>query len=124
MVDHLKDIIMRNTIRVLLMAVGLFLLPTLVAAHESHGGMEYEYFCCARNDCQEIPDKSVKITPDGYLITLTTHDHKLVQETTTWLVPYTDDRVRPKKSTDHKYHVCLYPTPKDLKCLYVPPAHG
>lgn len=55
----------------------LFLLLAFTAtalAHESHKGFKYESYCCngdaQTGDCQMIPTRSVRVTPDGYEVSL------------------------------------------------------
>ncbi len=63
----------------------LFLLMALTAtalAHESHKGFKYESYCCngdaETGDCQMIPTRSVRVTQDGYEVSLAPGDHRLV----------------------------------------------
>ena len=63
----------------------LFLLLALSAtalAHESHKGFKYESYCCngdaETGDCQMIPTRSVRVTPDGYEVSLAPGDHRMV----------------------------------------------
>lgn len=108
-----------------LMAPLLLLIMTTTNAlsHESHSGMKYDSFCCNGDrmdgDCQEISDTTVKITSQGYVVTLKPGEHRMIRDTKTrtWTVPY--DRAR--KSTDQKFHACLFPTSDTLRCFYAPP---
>lgn len=82
----------------------------------------YSIYCCQGDqDCQPIPMRSVRATPNGYVVTLAPHEHRILAGETaprSYLVPYTDV----KESPDGAYHACILPYSKDkIRCLYVPP---
>lgn len=99
--------------------------PQHAGAHEAPSGMRYNGWCCspagdpddATGDCAPIPDRAVKITAQGYVITVRPGDHPLVTRPHQWMKS-TKDVIH--RSTDGRYHICLYPTEDDLRCLYVP----
>ena len=107
---------------VLAIVIFLLLLAANIAAraHHAPSGMEYETWCCNGNathgDCAQVPAEAVEETPDGYRITLHPGDHPKVTETQVFLRGY--DNVR--FSTDGHFHICLWPSQRSLRCLYVP----
>jgi len=62
-------------------------------AHDAASGWAYDPFCCngdsETGDCQMIPSKSVKVTPNGYRVTLVPGDHRLVTRYHVFLLPLT-----------------------------------
>lgn len=83
-----------------------------VAAHEAPQGWRYPARCCwspatapagRPGDCDEIPTSSVKVGPDGYVVTLQPGDHPMVKEPITFTFPYDKTETSP----DGLYHVCF-----------------
>lgn len=105
--------------RALALAVAMMAAPVL--AHDAAMGWKYDGWCCngdsMTGDCQNIPDRSVKVTPRGYQVTLDVGDHRLVTKRHEFLVTW--DKVRP--SGDSSYHACLFPSEDVLRCFYAPP---
>lgn len=102
--------------------VMLWLLSeTFAYAHEAPSGMKYDAYCCNGNrvngDCEMIPASSVRVTPDGYEVTLRPGDHRMVTVKHVFHKSYSETRV----STDNEYHACLFPDEHTLRCLYAPP---
>lgn len=92
-------------------------------AHEAASGMRYDGACCngdamgLSGDCQQIPETSVREIPGGFEITLRPGDHRLV----TKLHVFTIQHSKTRKSTDGRFHACLWPTEDQLQCFYAPP---
>lgn len=90
-------------------------------AHEAMSGWRYDPWCCTPElDCAEIPTEAVRITRDGYLVTLRPGDHKMLArepEPRSYLIRFRDARVSP----DGRYHACIYPTPETMRCFFAPP---
>jgi hypothetical protein len=104
-----------------LASVGLALMVTIARAHSSDGGMTYSAFCCtgdaATGDCFEVPDSTVKPIEGGWRVTLRKGQHRMVTSPVVeHFVPYGTE----KKATDGKYHVCLFPNEKTMRCFYAP----
>ncbi|MCM2473077.1 hypothetical protein HGO38_06255 [Rhizobium sp. CG5] len=91
-----------------------------VQAHDSHSGWRYESFCCNGDnhtgDCQMIPSQSVKVINNGYQLTLSPGDHRLVTRDHVFKFPQTTTR----RSQDSEYHLCLYPNEDTPRCFYAP----
>lgn len=91
------------------------------AAHETTTGWQYDQFCCNGDshsgDCQMISTKNVKITENGYEISLAPGDHRLVTRPHHFTLP----QAKARRSRDAEYHLCLYPTEDTLRCFYAPP---
>ena len=89
-------------------------------AHDAASGWAYDPFCCngdsETGDCQMIPSKSVKMTPNGYRVTLVPGDHRLVTRYHVFLLPLT----KAMHSGDGDYHLCLFPNEDTPRCFYAP----
>lgn len=117
----------RNSTPIMIVGVAFIgaavVFPVDARAHEAHSGMKYDAWCCQGNaetntgDCQAIPDSAVKITNDGYEITIEPGQHRLVTRTQRFKVAFGAAR----QSTDDNYHLCVYPTEDDFRCFYAPP---
>ncbi|KAA3505309.1 hypothetical protein EXN24_01295 [Rhizobium rhizogenes] len=101
----------------------LFLLMAFNAtalAHESHKGFKYESYCCngdaETGDCQMIPTRSVRVTQDGYEVSLAPGDHRLV--TRRHVFSWSQREAR--RSEDGEYHLCLFPDEDTPRCFYAP----
>jgi hypothetical protein len=94
--------------------------PSSLFAHEALTGWKYEAFCCNGNehngDCQMISTKNVRVTPQGYDISLRPGEHRLVTRRHDFSVPQSQTR----RSGDEEYHLCLYPDEDTLRCFYAP----
>jgi hypothetical protein len=90
------------------------LTPSLGLAHSAPAGWHYDAWCCSGRDCAPIPEDEVRITPEGYLVTIPAES---TRDRLQKLFPY--DKVR--MSGDGQYHACILPGSGDFRCLYVPP---
>lgn len=77
MIFRLPPLFSTETVPMRLVLTVLFLLFAFSAtalAHESHKGFKYESYCCngdaETGDCQMIPTRSVRVTSDGYEVSL------------------------------------------------------
>ncbi len=102
------------------LTVSMIAYSASVFAHDAQTGWKYEAFCCNGNnhtgDCQMIPEKSVRITQQGYQITLAPGDHRLVTRSHVFKLSGGMSR----RSQDGEYHLCLYPNEDTLRCFYAP----
>lgn len=87
------------------------------SAHEAPAGWKYDNYCCGGNDCQPIPYSAVRITPQGYEVTLQPNQHLMAKREHKKLFRYSEVR----KSPDDQYHACILPNSQEFRCLYVPP---
>lgn len=98
----------------------MMILALPAYAHDAATGWSYDAFCCngdhASGDCQTIPSKSVRVTPNGYEITVGPGDHRLVTRRHDFKLPQSDAR----RSQDEEYHLCLFPDEDTLRCFYAP----
>lgn len=109
--------------RLLPFAIGLLIgiSPTLfkcsaARAHTADYGWEYPWACCSGNDCAQLPEGSVKTTPEGFDITLMPGQHPMVKDKPfRILVPYSD--AKPAPNGDPYDHLCLSPQLKFL-CMF------
>ncbi len=89
-------------------------------AHESHKGFKYESYCCngdaETGDCQMIPTRSVRVTSDGYEVSLAPGDHRMV--TRRQIFNWSQREAR--RSEDGEYHLCLFPDEDTPRCFYAP----
>lgn len=103
------------------MVIGLYIMSMDAKAHTAHTGMTYHPSCCHGNavngDCQPIPDSAVRSIPGGYQITLRPGDHTFVTKEHV----FTKEARKTRRSTDGRYHACLYPNEDHLHCFYAPP---
>lgn len=97
-----------------------FAISATALAHESHKGFKYESYCCNGNaetgDCQMIPTRSVRVTSDGYEVSLAPGDHRLV--TRRHVFSWSQSEAR--RSEDGEYHLCLFPDEDTPRCFYAP----
>jgi len=85
----------------------------------------FDPWCCNGRDCQPIPDGAVKVTPQGYVVTLRPSDHPaLARETEprTYLVTF--DKARVSLDPEQRFFACIYPDPSTLRCFYARPLGG
>lgn len=102
--------------------LGAGLFPA--GAHEAHsvkgGTWKYDGYCCngdsRSGDCQMISTRNVRITSQGYEISLGPGDHRLITRPHHFTMPQSEAR----RSKDEEYHLCLYPTEDTLRCFYAP----
>ncbi len=83
--------------------------------------MTYSAYCCTGDavtgDCFEVPDSAVIPVEGGYHVTLRKGQHRMVKSPAVQHFVAYDKALR---STDGKYHVCLHPDERTLRCLYAP----
>jgi hypothetical protein len=108
--------------------IGLALVAGMMAlasaqAHTSRGGFDYDPWCCNGGDCSELPEDAVVAGPEGWIVTLCKGEHPMVHSPQVrHVIPYKPTGVtRVKPSGDGKFHLCLFPTERDVRCFYVPP---
>lgn len=97
-------------------------LALMAGAPETRAHEWFDPWCCNGRDCQPIPDSAVKITPQGYVITLNPGDHPaLAKETAprTYTVPYASARV--SLDPEQRFYACIYPDPSSMRCFYAKP---
>lgn len=107
---------------------GLMMLASLFPAwgHTAHSGQVYDQACCRSTadahggDCHPLPDGTVRATAEGWLVSIKPGDHPLATKAHQWVIPYKSAKIRP--ATDGQFHICLWPTEGDDRCLYVPPS--
>jgi len=90
-------------------------------AHQAPSGWTYPAWCCNAGDCGELPRGSVRAGPTGWVVTLRPGSNPNVPpdaEPYTVTVPYSHPEIR--ESPDGRFHLCLYPTPRDVRCFYAP----
>jgi hypothetical protein len=93
-------------------------------AHEAHSptGIKWKYdgYCCNGDahsgDCQMISTRNVRVTNQGYEISLGPGDHRMITRPHHFTMPQGEAR----RSKDEEYHLCLYPTEDTLRCFYAP----
>ncbi len=82
----------------------------------------FDPWCCNDKDCQPIPDEAVKVTPQGYVITLRPQDHPMLAKevmTHTYRVPF--DKARVSMDGEQRFFACIYPDPATMRCFYARP---
>lgn len=80
----------------------------------------YDATCCSDRDCAPIPDHAVKVTPQGYEVTLMPGEHPLVKQRLFQIIPFGSEDVLP--SQDLHYHACVIGSPtviQHIVCFYV-----
>jgi hypothetical protein len=92
--------------------LALLLLAGPASAHEFYSG-----WCCNQRDCAPIPVSSVSTTREGYVIVLHPGDHPMVTVEQRFVVPLDQEMT---VAPDGRWHVCLYPTQGQLRCVYRP----
>jgi len=95
----------------------LWLLTASARAHDW-----YDPICCSDRDCAPIPFSSVRVTAQGYAITLSPDQHPMLANEMTpheWLIPFGSPKVRDSK--DDAYHACIVPGSRRLLCFYALP---
>lgn len=101
-------------------ALLIFGFAAAASAHMAPAGWMYDSYCCGGQDCQPIPPENVRITPDGYVVSIPRGEHVTAQRDHRKLFHY--DQVR--KSGDSEYHGCILPGSQEFRCLYVPEFSG
>ncbi|MFC3164710.1 hypothetical protein [Ciceribacter thiooxidans] len=103
-----------------LLAWLMIVLAPPAYAHDAATGWSYDAFCCngshVSGDCQTIPSRSVRVTRNGYEITVGPGDHRLVTRRHDFTLPQSNAR----RSQDEEYHLCLFPDEDTLRCFYAP----
>lgn len=90
---------------------------TAANAHDAPMGWSYSVACCSGYDCDELPEGTVRETPNGYEITLQPGQHPMVTDKPFHaVVPYDSKKLR--DAPDGRYHACILRT-GTLVCLYV-----
>lgn len=98
-------------------------LALAAGAPETRAHSWFDPWCCNDRDCQPIPDSAVKITPQGYVITLAPGDHPMLAketQTRTYTVPYANARV--SLDPEQRFYACIYPDPSSMRCFYAKPS--
>jgi hypothetical protein len=106
------------------MRVGIRLLIVLAAAatplpalaHLAPAGWRYDSWCCGGRDCQPIPAENVRVTADGFEVSIPEGSHITAREPMTKLFAY--DEVQ--ESGDEHFHACVLPQSQEFRCLYAP----
>jgi hypothetical protein len=112
---------MLRVLQVVLLALivsAICLMIVVIAATPLRAHSWYDHDCCNTTDCFPVADAVVTATPNGWLVRIKPGDHPLAFKESTFLVPYTNDKVR--MSQDEKFHVCLGKHTNTLFCIYVP----
>jgi hypothetical protein len=102
-------------------ALVIFGVVGVVTGARAHGGYPVE--CCHDRDCAPIDPKAVRVTPEGWDVTLGPDDHAMLAEAgltqrRTWSIP----RAAGRKPLSGDYHICFSPT-GSLLCFF-PKADG
>jgi len=103
----------------LLTIIVMFLL--LVSAGSVNGHEWYNPACCSERDCAPVPLETVRVTAEGWLVTVPAGVHPHAEEDIMELIPFGDDRVM--MSQDANYHVCAL-LKGTILCFYVPAMTG
>lgn len=101
----------------LYIAATVFFLSRPAAAHTAPSGWSYDLACCSDQDCAPISSDLVRITDEGFVVTVAPGDHPLVTVPTTYVFPHGDPRIR--FSGDEDYHLCIGAYSKRGLCLYI-----
>ena len=89
---------------------------TMFAARPAQAHLWYSDYCCNGKDCAPIRPEKVRAIAGGFLVTLYPGDHPQVTERQQFLIAYKDAIL----SQDNDFHICLYPTQRDMRCFYAP----
>lgn len=91
-------------------------------APETRAHEWFDPWCCNLSDCRPIPDHAVKVTPQGYVITLHPHEHQMLKNETgprTYTVPFANARI--SLDPEQRFFACIWPTPATMRCFYAKP---
>lgn len=114
--------------------VAIWALMAMALAHDAEPtaaqpqGWSYATSCCSSYDCQHIVTEAVRITPNGYVLSLGPKTHHMLVKDEQWTVDYGSPKI--KESPDGRYHACVTrqtifeggnQSGGNLICLYVPP---
>jgi hypothetical protein len=91
-------------------------IPYYAWPHNALTGWAYDAVCCANRDCEPIPPEWVRITAEGYEVTIPNGQHITAKQDHVKLFRW--DEVR--RSGDEHYHACILPASQEFRCLYVP----
>jgi len=92
-----------------IIAAAILMFSTRTFAHEAPTGWSYPMACCSGQDCQQVQDKEIGTTRNGYVIRKTGE-----------FLPFGDARL--KESPDGGYHWCAPQFGSQITiCLFVPP---
>jgi hypothetical protein len=87
-------------------------------AHDAPSGWAYDPACCSNRDCAPIAADHVRVTAQGYAVSLPVGAHPMVRDgVVSRVVSY--GATRP--SGDGMFHACVLPGSQHLVCLYAPP---
>ncbi len=86
-------------------------------AHQAPTGWEYPLRCCSNQDCRDVADNMVSITPSGLVMTLPGGYHAMVPEGGRFLI----DQSKIQPSPDGLWHVCIAPGTRKILCVFGPP---
>lgn len=89
---------------------------TTLAARPAWAHSWYSEYCCNGKDCAPIRPEKVRAITGGYAVTLNPGDHPQVTERQKFFIPYRDAQ----QSQDDDFHICLFPTQRDMRCFYAP----
>lgn len=109
--------VLRTASAFVLVAAASAFWASAASAHEAASGWKYDNYCCGGNDCQPIPIDDVKITPEGYEVSIPQGGHITAKRDHKKLFRYGEVR----ESQDDKFHACILPNSQEFRCLYVPP---
>jgi hypothetical protein len=98
----------------LLAGLAIAAFPAAAFAHNAPDGWAYDPRCCGGHDCHPIPADEVRVTPDGYLVTIPASDTAAALRR---LFHYHEVL----ESGDGQYHACIIPGSGEFRCFYVPP---
>jgi hypothetical protein len=104
---------------ILLAAPILLALAGGASAHDAPSGWTYPPSCCNGGDCGQVPHGRVKPAPGGWRVTLSPGDNPMVTDKTgpvTVIIPAD----RTQLSPDREFHICLWPTHRDVRCFWAP----
>jgi hypothetical protein len=90
--------------------------PPAAEAHSAPSGWAYDSWCCGGHDCEPIPEDQVRVTPEGYVVTIPNGSHVTAHGDVRQLFHYDEVRF----SGDGEYHACILPRSQEFRCLYVP----
>jgi hypothetical protein len=82
----------------------------------------YDSSCCSDKDCAPIPFEAVRVTEDGYEVTLMPGEHPMVRKRLFQIIPFGSEDIL--QSQDMQYHACVIPgSPTTgipyIACFYV-----
>jgi hypothetical protein len=108
----------------LVVAAGLLVAAATAArAYQAPSGWVYPIACCSGRDCTLIAPTRVRVTAQGYAVSLMPGDHDFITDATGprgYLVPF----ATAKPSPDSDFHIYIRPAtaekPFELLCFFAP----